>query len=261
MFKPRVNQEKKHYCQNPTCGAKLPAKANKKYCDKICLAEHNKILKAERRPKELHCSACGNEIDVLSREPNTLKGPGPFFCNQVCADRLRRETGAYKAMSEKGNQAIKDYKEKHGQLHNYKARAEAIAENNKKTPPKAKYFVRMGKVWGYDARAIPDEGGTGYRLMLTEYPEFGIVRAKTFKQCLALMRQRVIEMKDTEPTLEESPLTALTEPEFEELYNAFQAGLDSQNLTGYQAIAGHYSDQQALMRELDIEMVRRYASK
>jgi hypothetical protein len=35
MFKPRVNQEKKHYCQNPTCGAKLPAKANKKYCDKI----------------------------------------------------------------------------------------------------------------------------------------------------------------------------------------------------------------------------------
>jgi hypothetical protein len=255
-------------CENPLCGATLPAHwqnnkklAEQRHCDRKCLDEHHAIQARERRPKELFCTACGSPIDAMKRKIVSTQGKGPFFCDPICSDKYRRETGFYDEMSVKGKAATQEYQQKHGKMYNEEARAKKTSENNKKAPTRAKYFTRVGKIWGYEARGLPDEDNDGYRLIIVEYPQLGIVRAKTFKGCILLMRQRIVDARSNPlPTDEDSPLSALSEKEFEDFYNVFMAGRDYSLLDGYQRVAGHYNDSAQFSHALDVELVKRYAS-
>jgi hypothetical protein len=119
------------------------------------------------------------------------------FCDSVCVDAYRRENGTYDAMSAKGNAAVQEYKQKHGHVQNYKDRAAAVSKNNQESPPKAKYFTRKGKVWGYDVNFFPDEEDSGYRASVPELmEEIGVIRCKTVKEGLRLIRQKIIDLRN-----------------------------------------------------------------
>jgi hypothetical protein len=183
-------------CENPLCGAKLPlkkAKQGAKYCDTHCRLEHQRILGMESRPAEIHCANCDALLDPESRSPSDWERSERFFCNQMCADEYRRTHGIYKAMSQKGNQEIKEYRRKHGKPHAYAVRSRAVSENNRKRPPKAKYFDREGKVWGYDV--LFKGTGSDYVVTVPEVPELGELRSKTMKDGLRLVRQKMLELR------------------------------------------------------------------
>lgn len=183
-------------CENPMCGAKLPmkkAKRGAKYCDAKCRLEHQRILGMERRPAEIRCANCDAPLDPESRSPSDWERSERFFCNTICADEYRRKHGLYKAMSMQGNQEIKEYKEKHGRPHAYERRKQAVSENNKKAPPKAKHFDRQGKVWGYEV--FFKGTGEDYTITVPELPELGEMRSSTKKAGLLLVRQKILELR------------------------------------------------------------------
>jgi hypothetical protein len=186
----------KKFCENPMCGARLPMKKAKdgaKYCDTKCRIEHKRILGMEQRPAEIRCSNCDTLLDPMSRSPNEWERSDVHFCDSMCADEYRRKHGLYKAMSAKGNREVKEYKEKHGKVHSHEKRSKAVSENNIKAPPKAKYFDRQGKVWGYDVHFAGT--GTDYIVTVPELPDLGELRSATKKQGLLMVRQRILEIR------------------------------------------------------------------
>jgi hypothetical protein len=184
------------YCQNPNCGAKIANKDNEKYCDRVCSREHASILKLERRPKEVNCAACGKSLDPLSREPYQWNSSDTHFCDEICATAWRKESGKYQEMSQKGNEAIRAYKKKHGHMHNYAQRSQRISEHNQTHPPKSKLYVRVGNVWGYEAHVLPNNAKDGYIAHIPELTELvGSVEAKTSKDALKALRARFLEIR------------------------------------------------------------------
>jgi len=183
-------------CENPMCDAKLPmkkARRGAKYCDVKCRLEHQRILGMERRPAGYRCANCDTPLDPESRSPSDWERSDTFFCDPICTDEYRRKHGLYKAMSAQGNKEIKEYKEKHGRPHAYTARSRAVSENNRKTPPKAKYFDRQGKVWGYEV--FFKGTGEDYIITVPEVPELGELRSSTKKAGLRLVRQKILELR------------------------------------------------------------------
>jgi hypothetical protein len=176
------------------CNAKLSSNQIYRrisYCDEICKKEAIAERKKARRPEQIACSACKKPLDMLSREPYQWKRGKVFFCSEICADAYRRRTGQYQEMSERGKISIQGYKQKHGRIKSYENRAAAVAKNNREAPPKAKYFVRHGRVWGYGVTFYPHEDGSSYRASIAEFPEL-IVHCKTVKEGLRMFREKFI---------------------------------------------------------------------
>jgi hypothetical protein len=180
-------------CAN--CGATLLLERRKVkaiYCDDVCRKQALKKRMEARRPTQFYCTSCGGKLDMLSRLPHEWAKKENHFCNSVCADAYRRATKQYQKMSQRGNASMLAYKEAHGHVKSYENRKEAVSENNRKAPPKAKYFQREGKVWGYTVKFFPNEDGDGYRASIAEFPDL-IVHCKTMKEGLRLFRQKFIE--------------------------------------------------------------------
>src|SRR2546421_453191 len=189
------------FCENPQCGAKLlkeKAREGYKYCDKVCLYEHRRIQAIERRPKQVLCAFCSKPLDTIRSNPAVWQKSEQHFCDEICAVAYHRQSGQYKEMSKKGKVTAKEYREKHGQVHNHNERSAAVTKNNCERPPKAKHFVREGKVWGYDVRFYPHEDGTGYRISVPELEELGVLYSKTVKGGLKLVRERILELRAEE---------------------------------------------------------------
>jgi hypothetical protein len=189
------------YCENPQCGAKLPKNTRKeqKYCDRACRDEHRRIQAIERRPKQVLCSFCQKPLDTMRASPSHWKKHTVNFCDEICADGYHRQTGYYQEISKKGREKAAEYKDKHGQVIGYEDRRDAVSENNKKAPPKAKHFIREGKVWGYSVKFYPDEDGNGYRVDVPELiDELGPMKAKTVKGGLKMVRERILELRAKE---------------------------------------------------------------
>jgi hypothetical protein len=118
------------------------------------------------------------------------------FCDEICTDGYRRQTGQYEEMSKRGNASMQAYKADHGKVHNHQKRSEVVSKNNKERPPKAKYFVRDGRVWGYDVKFYPHEDGDKYRVSVPELDEeLGPMTAKTVKGGLKMVRERIVELR------------------------------------------------------------------
>ena len=182
-------------CENPRCGAKLP-RQNKKYCDRVCRQAHDDILKQERRPKEVLCAFCGKVIDTMRAAPSYWETFERYFCDGICRDGYQRQSGQYQDMSRKGNEKAAEYRDMHSRVIGYEERAKAVSENNRERPPKAKHFVRQGRVWGYDVKFYPHEDGKGYRVSVPELDEeLGILYAKTVKEGLKMVRERIVELR------------------------------------------------------------------
>ena len=98
----------------------------------------------------------------------------------------------------RGNAAMQEYKEKHGQVNGYQDRAEATSNGNRERPPKAKHFVREGKCWGYGVKFYPHEDEQGYRISVPELEELGVLHAKTVKDGLKMVRERILEIRAEE---------------------------------------------------------------
>lgn len=190
------------YCENPKCGAKLDrekARKGYKYCDRTCRWEHDRVLALERRPKDVRCAFCGKEIDTMRANPSAWTKSEKHFCDDICTDGYRRQHGFYQQMSKKGNEKAKEYKEKHGQMLSYQDRAKAVSKNNRERPPKAKHFIREGRVWGYDVKFYPHEDGQSYRVSVPELDEeIGVLTASTKKAGLKLVRERILELRAEE---------------------------------------------------------------
>ncbi len=190
----RVHKPAPRYCANPKCGAKITKRENRLYCDKTCRAEHEALLKLERRPKEVRCAFCTKPLDILSRGPREWRQTDRHFCDQICADAYRREHGHYQAASKRGIAAIQEYKKRHGRAQDAAERGARTSANNRKAPPKAKHFERHGRVWGYDVHFYPDE--TGYRASVPELiDELGIIHCKTVKEGLRAIRQKIVAQR------------------------------------------------------------------
>ena len=181
-------------CENPKCGVKLP-KRHKKYCDRVCRQVHDDILKQERR-HQIFCAFCGNEIDTMRESPSYWERFERHFCDGICNDGYQRQSGHYQEMSKKGNASMQAYKADHGKVHNHKERSEVVSKNNREKPPKAKHFTREGRVWGYDVKFYPHEDGDKYRVSVPELDEeLGILYAKTVKEGLKMVRERIVELR------------------------------------------------------------------
>lgn len=186
------------FCENPKCGAKLDslkARQGQKYCDRVCRWEHERMLAIERRPKDIRCAFCNKAIDPMRANPSHWAKSETHFCDGICADAHRRQSGHYTRAAKIGNAKVREYKEKHGQVHNYERRSAKVSENNKKAPPKSKHFVREGKVWGYDVKFYPHEDGQSYRVSVAELEELGVLYAKTVKEGLKLVREKILELR------------------------------------------------------------------
>jgi|ERR1041385_484286 hypothetical protein len=192
----KAGKEVTRRCKNPGCGAKLP-RQNKKYCDRICRQAHDDILKQERRPEQAFCALCNKPLDMLRAPPSYWIKHAVSFCDEICADGYRRQSGQYEEMSRRGNAAMKEYKKEHGHVAAYKDRAEITSKGNKERPPKSKHFTREGRAWGYDVRFYPHDG-QGYRISVPELEELGVLFAKTKKEGLKLVRERVLELRTEE---------------------------------------------------------------
>ncbi len=120
------------------------------------------------------------------------------FCDEICADGYHRQSGHYQEMSAKGNAAMQEYKAKHGQINGYQDRAEATSKGNREKPPKAKHFVREGKVWGYGVKFYPHEDGQSYRVSVPELEELGVLYSGTVKSGLKLVREKILEIRANE---------------------------------------------------------------
>lgn len=185
------------YCANPACGAKITTRKTK-YCDKVCYKEHSDLLKAARRPAEVHCAACNAVIDPMSREPRALK-KAEVFCDAICVNAYRIRTGKFTEMSQRGNKVLREYQTKHGQVHNSERRTKAVSANNKTHPPRSKLYERRGKVWGYDAHILPNKAGDGYIAHIPELTtEVGSVEASTAKEAITKLRARFLEIRAQE---------------------------------------------------------------
>src|SRR2546423_5313857 len=199
------------FCENPQCGAKLSREKTKegyKHCDKVCLYEHRRVQAIERRPKEVLCSFCSKPLDTMRAAPSSWAQSELHFCDDICVDGYRRQSGFYEEISAKGNATMQAYKEKHGQVHNRSERSEAVSRNNRERPPKAKHFVRDGSVWGYDVKFYPDENDAGYRVSVPEIDEeLGPMMAKTVKGGLRMIRERIVELRLQEAKQGENDVT------------------------------------------------------
>ena len=208
MIKPKRDYVRKasqevavKFCENPQCGAKLSkekAREVYKHCDKVCLNEHRRIQAIERRPKQVLCSFCNKDLDTMRANPAYWQKTELHFCDEICVDGYRRQSGFYEEISAKGNAAMQEYKEKHGQVNGYEDRAEATSKGNRERPPKAKHFVREGKIWGYDVKFYPHEDGQGYRVSVPELEEIGVLYAGTVKGGLKLVREKILELRAEE---------------------------------------------------------------
>ena len=185
------------YCENPQCGAKLSKEKarRQKHCDRVCLNEHRRIQAIERRPAQVLCTFCSKPLDTMRAAPSSWAQSELHFCDDICVDGYRRQSGFYEEISAKGNAKAAEYKAKHGQVHNRSERSEAVSRNNRERPPKAKHFVREGMVWGYDVRFYPHEDGTGYRISVPELEELGVLYAGTVKGGLRMIRERIVELR------------------------------------------------------------------
>jgi hypothetical protein len=189
------------YCENPSCKAKLSrekARKGYKYCDVPCRREHERVQALERRPKDLQCASCQRPLDPMRVTPSAWAKSEMHFCDEICAVAYHQKTGQYGEMSQKGNAKAKEYREKHGQVAGYEDRSKAVSKNNKKRPPKAKYFTREGRVWGYDVRFYPSENENEYRISIPELPEIEGLTASTKKAGLKLVRERILELRAEE---------------------------------------------------------------
>jgi hypothetical protein len=190
-------------CANPQCDAKIaPSQVRKgrKYCDRVCQREHNDALKKERRPAEALCTHCGKAIDVMREKPAYWATHSQNFCDSICCDAYRRQTGWYKEIGRAGNAKAQEYKAKHGRVINHENRSRATSRSNREAPPKAKHFVRHGKAWGYDVVFSPHDDGQGYNVVVPELNEElgAAMYAKTVKEGLKLVREKVLELRAQE---------------------------------------------------------------
>lgn len=190
-----VPQERRDKKCCKVCGAELSRERRKVkaiYCDEECRQVAAKKRMIARRPKQKFCTSCKKPLNMLSRLPHEWQKPGPFYCNEICVSAYRQTSGYFQNISALGNVAIENYQEKHGHVKNYEKRSAAVSANNQKAPPKAKHFVRHGRVWGYDATFYPDEKDDGYRATIAEFPDL-IIHCKTMKEGLQMFREKFIE--------------------------------------------------------------------
>src|SRR5712672_1797748 len=188
------------FCENPQCGAKLSREAARegyKHCDRTCLSEHRRIQAVERRPKDVRCSFCQKPLDTMRAAPSYWSSHELHFCDGICTDGYRRQSGHYAEMSKLGYEKAAEYKEKHGKVYSHEDRSEAVSRNKRGRPPKAKHFIREGyKAWGYDVRFYPDENDEGYRVSVPELDEeLGTMKSKTVKGGLRMVRERIVELR------------------------------------------------------------------
>lgn len=195
MFRPKTNhsapREKRHCLQ---CELVLDTSNRTLFCDDGCRREYTAAQRRkamlERRPKEVRCTYCEKPIDPLTKLPYELQKEH-VFCNMVCVDAYRLENGHYQRISQLGNQAIKSYQDQHGKVPHYKKRADAVSHNNLTAPPKAKYFERRGKVWGYEVVFAPNGSDDGYLATLPEMPDLGTFPCITVKEGLLTIRAAI----------------------------------------------------------------------
>lgn len=212
MFQPKHNGNKssqeKRYCNNPSCKLKLADDNRKEYCDNDCQQKHRASIRRQelldRRPKDVMCANCQKPIDPLSKSPYQLKLE-KVFCDTICLDSYRINTGFYAEISVKGNKAIEDYKKQNGKVQYYANRAKAVSENNGKAPPKAKWFDRTGKIWGYDVVFAPNQTDDGYLASLPELPEMGIFLCSTVKSGLQAIRSAIRLQRSSQSEVKRGP--------------------------------------------------------
>src|SRR2546430_16375926 len=121
------------YCENPQCGAKLSKEKarRQKHCDRVCLNEHRRIQAIERRPAQVLCTFCSKPLDTMRAAPSSWAQSELHFCDDICVDGYRRQSGFYEEISAQGNAKAAEYKAKHGQVHNRSERSEAVSRNNR----------------------------------------------------------------------------------------------------------------------------------
>ena len=151
-YDPGVNQR----CQNPACpnGGVIPPEKlryDPMFCSRDC-------WRAVRSGPARLCKGCGAVLakgiigeyhSTECRKAHTYKPcanpncetpvpPAKKYCSNDCKYVAMKEQGAFKAMSEKGNESQFVYKQTTGEVPGYAERSRAVAESNRINPRRRK---------------------------------------------------------------------------------------------------------------------------